>query len=169
MLGYPESEGYHMTNMGTPLTFDLPQGWTLRKVATALARVWLPPFRAIPITKRAPWMVQPIVEETDTTQGPLWERGISTEEYEERLNRAGLCWAIRAKAGRGSGTILARLVMTDEQLPMTFQLVCSRDSFPEALFDAGRLAEFMDPQSAVGVNGLFAGLLLENGFQLATA
>lgn len=157
-----------MTNMGTPLTFALPQGWTLRQVATALARVWLPPFRAIPATKRAPWMVQPIVEETDTTQGPLWEPGISTEEYEQRLNRDGLCWSIRAKAGRSSGTVLARLSL-NEHRPKTFQLVCSQDSFPDTLFDADRLATFLEPHKAAGVDGLFAGLLLENGFHLASA
>lgn len=157
-----------MANMGTPLTFDLPQGWTLRKVATTLARVWLPPFRATPLTKRAPWMVQPVVEETDTTQGPLWERGISTQEYEERLERTDLCWVIRAKAGRSTGTVLARLAMS-EHLPMTFQLVCSMDSFPETLFDADRLAEFLEPQHGTGPDGLFAGLLLEHGFQLASA
>jgi len=155
-------------NMGPPLTFDLPQGWTLRKVATTLARRWLPPFRAIPVSKRAPWMVQPIVEEPDKTGNPLWEPGISTEEYEERLDRTGLSWAIRAKAGRGSGTVLARLVMSEHK-PMTFHLVCSLDSFPETLFDTERLARFLEPQSSQGVDGLFAGLLIENGFQLATA
>jgi hypothetical protein len=168
MTGYPESEGDRMTNMGTPRTFDLPQGWTLRQVATALARVWLPPFRAIPVTKRAPWLVQSIMEQTDKTEGPLWERGISTAEYEERLNRSGLCWAIRAKAGRSSGIILARLAM-GEDLPMTFQLVCSRESFPETLFDAERLTEYLEPASTDEVDGLFAGLLIENGFHLATA
>lgn len=157
-----------MPNMGTPLTFDLPPGWTPRKVATALARVWLPPFRAIPVTKRAPWMVQPIVEETDQNGGPLWEPGISTQEYEDRMNRTDLCWAIRAKAGRSSGTILARLAMS-EHLPTTFQMVCSSDSFPEALFDTDRLAEFLETQRTTGVDGLFAGLLIENGFQLASA
>jgi hypothetical protein len=57
----------------------------------------------------------------------------------------------------------------NEHLPMTFQLVCSRDSFPETLFDNERLAAFLDPQHADGVDGLFAGLLLENGFHLASA
>ncbi|MGE5672668.1 MAG: hypothetical protein ACM3XM_02105 [Mycobacterium leprae] len=157
-----------MTNMGTPLTFDLPEGWTLQKVATALVRVWLPPFRAIPLTKRAPWTVQPIVEETDETQGPLWEPGISTQEYEKRLNRSGLTWAIRAKAGRTYGTILARLAMSAD-LPMSFQLYCSTESFPETLFDADLLTEFLTPQSGAGADGFFAGLLLANGFQLTTA
>jgi len=154
-------------NMGTPLTFDLPVGWTLRRVATALARVWLPPFRAVSAVKRAPWMVQSIVE-SDATRAPLWEPGISTEEYEARMDRTDLCWAIRAKAGRSSGTILARFTMS-ELHPMAFQLVCSRDSFPESLFDAERLAQFLEAQSDSGADGLFPGLLIENGFQLASA
>ncbi|HWI53440.1 MAG TPA: hypothetical protein VNT01_14965 [Symbiobacteriaceae bacterium] len=155
-------------NMGMTLTFDLPQGWTLRKVATALAREWLPPFRAIPAAKRAPWMVQPIVEESGPAGTPLWEPGISTEDYEERLERADLSWAIRAKAGRGNGTILARLAMSEQQ-PMAFQLVCSQDTFPESLFDAGKMSEFLEGRSAPAADSLFPTLLMENGFQLATA
>jgi hypothetical protein len=154
-------------NMGKTLTFALPEGWTLRKVATALAREWLPPFRAIPVAKRAPWMVQPIVEETGTASQPLWEPGISTEDYEERLGRSDLRWAIRAKAGRSSGTILARLAMSDEH-PTMFDLEWSTESFPDSLFDAGKLAEFLEAQPETGADGLFAGLLLENGFELAS-
>lgn len=156
-----------MMNMGTPLTFAMPQGWTLRKVANALAREWLPPFRAVPVVKRAPWMVQPIVEEQGEAVAPLWEPGITTEEYERRLDRSGLSWSIRAKAGRNHGSILARLTMREEQ-PLTFDLVCSQDSFPESLFDADKLAQFMDGRSGGEANGLFTALLIENGFQLAS-
>lgn len=157
-------------NMGTTLTFDMPQGWTLRRVATALARVWLPPFRAVPAVKGAPWMVQPIVNQPEEDTAPLWERGISTEEYEERLDRAGLCWSIRAKAGRSKGTVLARLAMSEDQ-PTTFVMECSPDSFPESLFDAEKLAQFLEGRSGseTDKDGLFAGLLMENGFQLASA
>lgn len=155
-------------NMGPPLTFDLPQGWTLRKVATALARSWLPPFRATTVVKRAPWMVQPVVEELDKAGAPLWEPGISTQEYEMRLDRTDLSWVIRAKAGRSSGTILARLAMSEND-PLTFHLVCSQDSIPDTLFDAERLARFVEPQKSAGMDGLFAGLLIANGFHLASA
>lgn len=147
----------------TTRTFGLPQGWTLRQVATALARQWLPPFRAVPAVKGAPWMVQPIVDESQTSGGPLWEPGISTEEYEDRMNRTDLHWAIRAKAGRGRGTILARLAMCAEH-PGAFQLVCSRESFPATLFDKEKLARFSEEQGGEGVDGLFGGLLIEHGF-----
>lgn len=156
-----------LMNMGTTLTFDMPQGWTLRKVATALAREWLPPFRAVPAVKKAPWMVQPIVSEQDEAVAHLWERGITTEEYEKRLDRSVLSWSIRAKAGRSHGSILARLTVSEDQ-PMTFDLVCSQDPFPESLFDTDKLARFMDG-SGGHPDGLFAGLLIENGFQLASA
>lgn len=153
-----------LMNIGVTRTFGLPQGWTLRQVATAIAREWLPPFRAVPTVKGAPWMVQPIVEESETSGGPLWEPGISTEEYESRMNRAGLKWAIRAKAGRGKGTILARLAMSAEH-PAAFQLVCSQDSFPATLFDSDKLARFAEEQGGEGADGLFGGLLVENGFR----
>lgn len=153
-------------NMGTPLTFDLPQGWTLRKVATALAREWLPPFRSVPAVKGPPWMVQPIMEESVHAGGPLWEPGISTEEYEERLDQAGLSWSIRAKSGRSKGTILARLAISESR-PETFEMVCCQDSFPDTLFDADKLAHFLETSRRAGADGLFAGLLLKNGFQLA--
>lgn len=151
-------------NMGTTLAFTMPEGWTLRKVASSLARVWLPPFRAVPAVKGAPWMVQPIVEESGTAGAPLWEPGISTEEYEERLDRSGLGWAIRAKAGRNKGTILARLAMCEER-PSTFLMECSLDSFPDTLFDAHKLAQFLDAEGTPGAEGLLSGLLIENGFQ----
>jgi hypothetical protein len=153
-------------NMGTTQTFELPQGWTLRKIATALAREWLPPFRAVVMVKAAPWMVQPVVEETGAG-GALWEAGISTAEYEERLDRFDLSWVIRAKAGRGRGTILARLAMSAEQ-PAAFHMVCSQDEFPATLFDAAKLAEFQAAHGMAGSDGLFAGLLIGNGFR-ATA
>lgn len=152
-------------NMGTTLRFDMPQGWTLRKVATALAREWLPPFRAIPVVKRAPWMLQPIVMEKGENAAPLWEPGITTEEYEQRLDRSGLSWSIRAKAGRNHGHILAQLTVTGEA--NTFCMVCSTDSFPDSLFDTEKLAHFTDTDGSGSADGLFAQLLLQNGFQLA--
>lgn len=155
-------------NMGTTLTFALPEGWTLRQVATALARVWLPPFRTVPAAKGARWMVQPIVEECNEAAGPLWERGISTEEYEDRLDRAGLRWAIRAKAGRDKGIILARLAMSEER-PKTLEMVCSQESFPAALFDPDKLTAFQEAQGSEGTDGFFAGLLIGNGFHLVSA
>lgn len=165
-LRLPESEGHILMNMGTTLRFNMPQGWTLRKVATALAREWLPPFRAVPVVKRAPWMLQPIVDEQGDTVAPLWEPGITTEEYEKRLDRNGLSWSIRAKAGRSHGSILARLTVSTDQAT-TFDLVCSQDSFPESLFDAEKLASFT--ANGGQADELFPRLLIENGFQLASA
>jgi hypothetical protein len=113
-------------------------------------------------------MVQPVVEESDGAQGPLWERGISTEEYEDRLDRAGLCWVIRAKAGRSVGTILARLAISESH-PMTLEIVCSQDSFPVTLFDPDTLSQFLETQGRQGADGLFSGLLIGNGFRLISA
>lgn len=167
--GLPESEGRILTtNMGTTLAFTLPEGWTLRKVATALAREWLPPFRAVPVEKGTSWMVQPIMEETDASEGPLWEAGISTEEYERRLDRPGLNWAVRAKSkhGRTSRTlILARFTMREEQ--PVFEMVCTTEALPESLFDPAKLAEYLANHETPGAEGLFVGLLKEHGFEQA--
>jgi hypothetical protein len=166
--GSPESEGDILMNMGTTLAFNLPNGWTLRKVATALAREWLPPFRAVPVEKGASWLVQPIMEETDESEGPLWEPGISTVEYERRLDRPGLGWAVRAKSNRGKTSkamILARFTMRADQ-PDRFEMVCAQDSLPDTLFDAEKLGQFLANHSKTGADGLFAGLLIEHGFQL---
>lgn len=152
--------------MGTTLAFTLPEGWTLRKVATTLAREWLPPFRAVPVEKGTSWMVQPIMEETDASGGPLWEAGISTEEYERRLERPGLNWAVRAKSkhGRTSKTIiLARFALRDEQ-PSVFEMVCTDEALPDSLFDRAKLTEFLGELGAPGAEGLFVSLLKEHGF-----
>lgn len=154
-------------NIGEPMAFNMPEGWTLRRVATALARDWLVPFRAEPGVKSTRWVVQPIVEEPNDAKGPLWESGISTEEYEERLDRPGLRWAIRARTGRGAGTILARLALKEGD-PGTFVLECSQESFPQTLFDGGKLTEFLESQGKEGATGLMSGLLLENGFQMVS-
>lgn len=150
-------------NTGTTLTFHLPEGWTVRKVATAMVREWLPQFRAEPAVKAARWVVQSVMENPDGGEAPLWEPGISTAEYEERLDRANLAWAIRATAGRSKGTILARLVKSDEN---AFQLVSCQTSFPDALFDAAKMDEFLQGQEAAGDGGLFAALLASHGFEL---
>src|SRR2546428_7009285 len=143
-------------NMGTTLAFALPQGWTLRKVATALAREWLPPFRAVPVEKGASWVVQPIMEETDDSNGPLWEPGIATEEYEKRLDRPGLGWAVRAKSNRGKTSkaiILARFTQSEDE-PTKFELTCTQELLPEALFDAEKLAQYLDERGTTGMDGV---------------
>lgn len=155
-------------NMGTTLRFDMPQGWTLRKVATALAREWLPPFRAVPVVKRAPWLLQPIVGEQPGAAVPLWEPGISTAEYEQRLEHSDLTWSIRAKSGRSHGSVLARLTVSADQ-PRTFHMEIMADSYPESLFDAEKLARFMDSEGDRPTDGLFARLLFQNGFRLSPA
>lgn len=151
-------------SVSTTLLFRLPEGWTLRKVATAMAKEWLPPFRAEPTFRAARWVVQSVMEETGNGEAPLWEPGISTEEYEARLDRADLSWVIRASAGRGKGTILARFAMS-KGLPDTFQVECLQATFPETLFDAEKLEQFLESQGAAGAGGLFAALLISNGFE----
>lgn len=111
-------------------------------------------------------MVQPIMEETDASEGPLWEAGISTEEYERRLDRPGLNWAVRAKSkhGRTSKTIiLAHFTLREEQ-PSIFEMVCTTEAMPESLFDTQKLGEFLADQDAPGAEALFVALLKEHGF-----
>jgi hypothetical protein len=147
------------TGSTSTVTFQLPEGWTLRKVANALVREWIPPFRAEPAAKAARWVVQPVVEDPGAGT-PLWEAGISTEEYEERLERADLTWAIRASAGRGKHTILARMALAEDQ-PRTVKMVVNQGAFPEALFDAEKMDEFLAGRE----DGLFEALLTSNGFE----
>lgn len=149
------------------MAFHLPGGWTLRKVASALVREWLPPFRAEPAAKAARWVVQSVVEDRGGTGVPLWEAGISTSEYEARLDRPDLCWAIRATAGRGKGTILARLAMSQDQ-PDTFELECFQTAFPPALFDEAKVQEFLHTEAAPTAEDLFAALLTKNSFAPVT-
>jgi hypothetical protein len=151
-------------SIGTTLTFRLPDGWTVRKVASVMAREWLPPFRAEPTVKAARWVVQSVMEDPGNADAPLWEAGISTQEYEARLERADLCWAIRASAGRGRSTILARLAPMKDN---SFQMVPCQVVFPETLFDTEKLELFLKERNIEGVEGLFAGLLTSNDFQLA--
>ncbi|HWI53443.1 MAG TPA: hypothetical protein VNT01_14980 [Symbiobacteriaceae bacterium] len=151
---------------GATLTFRLPEGWTLRKVANVLAREWIPPFRAEPVHKAARWVVQPVVDDPGAANSPLWEPGISTDEYEARLDRSDLAWSIRASAGRGKSTILARLSMNEEQ-PGTFDMVVTEGAFPPALFDPEKLDEFLKDQGAAETEGLFAALLTSHGIEPA--
>lgn len=148
---------------GTTQTFNLPEGWTVRKVATTMAREWLTPFRAEPAAKGARWVVQSVVEEP-RGEAPLWEAGISTSDYEERLNRADLCWAIRASAGRGKNTTLARLVVSKDR-PVKFQMVNCLNAFPDKLFDAEKLEEFLKDQGMAGQEALFTAILESQGFE----
>lgn len=150
-------------SIGTTLTYQLPDGWTLRKVAATMVREWLPPFRAEPPAKAARWVIQSVMEEIQKDQPPLWEAGISTEEYEERLDRAELRWLIRASAGRGKGTVLARFSPCSE--PGCFELVCGESTLPDNLFDNEKVDQFLKEHETEGVPGLFATLLANNGFE----
>ena len=40
------------------MVYHLPEGWTLRKVASTMVRDWLQPFRAEPSTKASRWVIQ---------------------------------------------------------------------------------------------------------------
>lgn len=166
--GHPESEGTHLMSMGTALKFDLPQGWTARKVATALAREWLTPFRTEPAVKAPRWLLQPVVEDPGQSGKPLWEAGISTEKYEERMNRADLSWTVRASWGRGRATVLARIIAGKDQVE-TFQVACTDANLPATLFDTDRVDEFLADQGTSGTSGLFTSLLIDKGFRPAAS
>lgn len=149
---------------GKPLTFRMPEGWTVRKVAVALAKEWLQPFRAETTRKSARWILQAVINR-DTVKGPIWEPGIPTREYEARLEDPDLAWNIRATVGRGRNTILAKLTNSEDQ-PETFELECTATSFPETLFDAEKLSEFMEEQGSPGTEELLCAVLRSQGFQL---
>lgn len=131
-----------------------------------MVKEWLPEFRAEPRVKAARWVVQSVMETPAGADAPLWEPGISTDEYEERLDRANLSWAVRATAGRSKGTILARFV-ADEDQPETFEVECMQTAFPEALFDTEKLDQFLKDQGTAGTAGLFTALLTSHGFEIA--
>lgn len=148
------------------LTFRLPEGWTVRKVANALAREWLPPFLAEAGPKAPRWVIQPVVEVTDEARAPLWEAGITTEEYEQRLERPDLTWLIRAGASRGrtKGTVLARLSIRATE-PETLEMSVTGEPVPTSLFNARKVDEFLQGTDSDPVSGLMAGLLKAEGFQ----
>lgn len=144
------------------LSFRLPEGWTLRKVAIAMAQEWLPPLRVQPARKAARWVVQSVMEGAKDV--PLWEPGISTEEYESRIDRHITSWAIRASAGRGKGVILARLSL-DEEDPNIVHLTAGTEPIPEQIFDEQLVDELKAREgTADQPGGLFAALLLQHGF-----
>lgn len=147
--------------IGPKQTFELPEGWTLRKVVTALAREWLTPLRPEVVPKSVRWVVQPIVEEPADGQ-PLWEEGISTAEYEHRMERPDLVWSVQARSGRSRGIILARMTMHSNR-PMAFDMVCSQDALPETLVAPDKLAAFLEEHGLAGAEGLFTGLLTDHG------
>lgn len=155
--------------MGTTKTFEMPTGWTLRQVATVLAREWLTPLRTAVPPKSARWIVQPSVEEPANSQ-PLWEEGIATAEYERRLERLDLAWSVKAKTGRLRGTslTLARLTIHPDR-PLTFDMVCSQDALPDTLCDPDKLAAFREAHGFAGAEGLFAALLIDHGFRVASS
>ena len=148
----------------SPLQVHLREGWTLRQLVTALVREWLPPLRAAPESKRIRWLVQRIVEAPGGPEAQLWEPGISTREYEARLDRLDVCWSIQARIGRGKGVILAHLAMSSDR-PDTVTMLLCLDPFPEALFDAEKLEQFLKvPGSSETAAELFATLLTKHGF-----
>ncbi len=151
----------------TSVEVRLREGWTLRKVATALAREWLPPFLAETGPKAPRWILQPVVETPEEDAPPLWEPGISTEEYERRVESPRLAWVIRANVARGrnKGKILARLAYKKphELIDLTVFPV----SIAESPFDDGKVQEFLDGQESDGMEGLFVGLLEGEGFRIS--
>lgn len=154
-------------------TFELPRGWTIRQVVTALAREWLVPLRPEPVVKPVRWhdrwTLQPIMEEPANGQ-PLWEKGISTAEYEHRLDSPDLAWTVQARASRSrsmpDSMLLARLTINPDR-PMTFDMAASQDAWPETLFDPDKLAAFLEAHGHAGAQELFACMLRDHGFRTA--
>lgn len=147
--------------------FRLPAGWTLRRVANALARDWLPPYLREAGPRAPRWILQPVVEVPDDV-APLWEAGISTAEYEERLDSADLTWAIRASVarGRGKGSVLARLSAEAED-PGRIHLSVFPAAVPETLFDTKKVDEYLEGRGLEGLEALVSGVLRDEGFSLA--
>lgn len=155
-----------MTTTTTSVAFRLPDGWTLRKVAADLAREWLQPFLAKSGPKAPRWIIQPVMEPASEGELPLWEAGITTEEYEARLDRADVNWIIRANVarGRGKGSVLARLRPQEGDREVV-EMTVFPTALPETLFDAAKVDEYLQEQGQEGMTGLFVGLLSSEGMQ----
>jgi hypothetical protein len=161
-------------NMGITQRFELPEGWTIRKVVVALAREWLPPLRPEAVVKSGRWhdrwTVQPIVEVPANAQ-PLWEPGISTAAYEDRLERPDLVWTVQARTGRTrsmpNSIVLVRLSV-DPNRPRAFDMVCSAGDLPETLLDPDKVAAFLKEHGHASAEDLFACLLMDHGFRVAS-
>lgn len=147
--------------------FHLPAGWTVRKVAVALAQEWLAPFRAEPAAKAPRWVLQPVVQNPSPAGEPLWEAGITTEVYEERMNRPDLAWSVRASCGRGRGMVLARLAAGDDE-GTTLVVTCPENGLPATLFDQEAVEQFLAGQEPSGPSGLLTAVLRDHGFTPAT-
>lgn len=156
-------------NASTSVKFRLLDGWTVRKVAAALAREWLPPILAKTGPKAPRWLLQPVVEVPPGNDTQLWEAGISTEEYERRLENTDLSWVIRANVarGRGKGNVLARLAMEEAD---TIVMNVYGSAVPESLFDQSMIRSYLkersDDDGDDGIDGLFVGLVADAGFNL---
>lgn len=162
-------------NQSTLHTFELPQDWTIRQVAHQLAREWLAHLRPEVVAKAVRWndrwAIQPIVEPPANSE-PLWEAGISTEEYEHRLDHPDVAWTIQARAGRPKFTancmVLAHLSMSSKQ-PMAFDLVSFQVALPEPLIDPDKLAAYLAAHGDAQADELIPSLLIDRGFRVTPA
>jgi hypothetical protein len=135
-------------------------------VVAALVYEWLPPLQADYTVKKARWVVQSVIEDTRENPEPLWSPGISTADYEARLDAAGLTWVVRATWGRGRshrGTILARFSMCPDD-PSAFQMEVAPAAVPETLFEATQVEEFLARHGA-SHESLFTALLRSRGVE----
>lgn len=162
-------------NQSTLHTFELLPGWTIRQVAHQLAREWLthlrPEVAAKAVKWNDRWTIQPIVEPPANSE-PLWEAGISTEEYERRLDHPDVAWTIQARAGRpkvaSNCLVLAHLSMSPKQ-PMAFDLVSFQVALPELLIDPDKLAAYLAAHSGAQADELIPSLLIDRGFRVTPA
>lgn len=150
-------------NTGPKLEFTMRAGWTLRQLATALVREWLPPLRAVPAGKGNRWAVQLVVDAPGGPDAQLWEPGISTLEHETRLNRREICWYIRARTGRGAGINLVHLAMSSDRPDGVTMQVCA-DPFPDGLFDADKVSQELKVPATLEPGAFFAAVMASNGF-----
>jgi hypothetical protein len=149
------------------VSYSLPQGWTPRKVAQLMVKDWLPPFLAEADPRAPRWVLQSVMEPPENGTGPIWEAGISTEEYEERLENSDIAWAIRASVARGrtKGTVLARLHRGNGD-PNTVELTIFQGPLPQTLFDNSKVEEYLTKHDATeGIAGLLTELLNEAGLR----
>lgn len=155
--------------------FELLPDWTIRQVAHQLAREWLAEFRpeveARSVRWSDRWTIQPIVEPPAGSE-PLWEAGISTEEYERRLDHPDVVWSIQARAGRPRAAarclVLARLSISPKQ-PMAFDLVSPQVALPAPLIDPDKLAAYLKAHDGAPADQLIPSLLIDRGFRVANA
>lgn len=148
--------------MPVPLAFVLPDDMSLRNLATALASELLPPYLASPARPKGPrWVLKAVIHNPSGTAADLWEAGISTEEYQQRLEDPSLSWQIRADLThtRGRGITLAEVKHGDT--PGSVVVEVADAVKPGTPFDPAKLSEHLGTEPTMP--DLFRTVLTEVG------